>query len=398
MFFKLFLRYRIITIGTLFVVSGAVVALYIMKKPPELIIAAPISIHTELGKTLEFAMRLALTEYGEQHNDFKITFVPIDVTSFEDAGNYDDLERFDSFVRVVTDPRTVAVLGPVTTAATMRMLPILSTAGILQINYAATYPGFVVPDFGGPTEYRSFFPTEDRTYFSLIPHMQQIADVMSERLAAEKYTDIYIVSDGSAYGTTGADSVKASVSQHGGTIVGNEVLSLSTIDTLIASIKEAHPSCVAAISYPSEVFRNFIDALVATGASDCLSGTHLENTYQALYGADLPRIRALSFNPSPTISVKTNEHTRKISEHYEREYGETLNLTAAAYRAYDAMRFALAAIDVSDGTRKDVLHAAKNMKTFKTIAGNVRFDTYGAAYPVVVEVVDIRDGKIFRRD
>jgi branched-chain amino acid transport system substrate-binding protein len=160
-----------------------------------IVLSAPLAL--ESSAVIQNSVELALEEAGYQSGDVRLLFTVVN-DGHDDGAWVEEKERANA-VSAAEEPTTVAYIGPLNSGAAKVSMPILNTAGILQISPSNTWPGLTKAGFllGEPG---IFYPTGKPHYVRVTPtdDLQGPAGaVWAHELG---FANVFVVNDSDAYG------------------------------------------------------------------------------------------------------------------------------------------------------------------------------------------------------
>jgi len=186
---------------------------------------------------------LAFDEANETHAVPGITF---QYDKYDDgtatAGQYDPAQAATNARKMVSDPATIAAIGPEMSGSGKAMAPILSQGDLAIITPSSTNPDITDPKFA--TQYR---PAGKAIYFRTVttdafqgPNM---ANYVAETLKAKS---VYVLDDSGAYGVGIADSFQGQAEKKGVKILGRDRLDPKAADysAVLTKIKALAPEAL----------------------------------------------------------------------------------------------------------------------------------------------------------
>lgn len=184
------------------------------------------------------AVNLALEQRNNRAGGFDVVLKVLD--DGDVTGNWvEENERSNALV-AVSDPTTVAFLGPLNTGAAKISMPILNQAGIVQMSPSNTWPGLTKSGFL-PNEPGIFYPTGIQHYVRVAP-TDDLQGPAGALWAFELgFKSAYVVNDNDAYGIGIANLFERKARNIGISIVGSKSITPDTTqyqavgDEIIAS-------------------------------------------------------------------------------------------------------------------------------------------------------------------
>jgi branched-chain amino acid transport system substrate-binding protein len=312
------------------------------------------------------------------------------------AGQYDPAQAALNARKLVSNPKTLAAIGPMMSGSAKAMVPILSGGNLTIITPEATNPDLTNPQFAA-----QFMPEGKPVFFRTVttdayqgPHM---ANFYAESL---KLTDVYVLDDGGAYGVGLADAFERQAKSKGMKLLGRDRLDPSDPDytTVLTKIKALGATSLyyggvsnAGVKLVKQSYG--ILPNIKKGGGDGIY------TPDIITGAGFPAAAGWYItNASPHMT----EDPKVVNwvKAYTATYGEAPDDYAVT--AYDGVLVIVAALKqiVSAGltpTRERV-RAAVARSTTATLQGSVSFDQYGDVKQRIVSVFQIVHNSAFPPD
>ena len=167
------------------------------------------------------AMELALEDHGGTAGGRTINYVSLDDAA-EEFGFWHPEPVMANAHLAAGDGNAIAYLGEFNSGASTFSMPILNTAGMLQVSPSNTYVGLTRSEGAEEGEPGVYYPTGKRTYGRVIPadHIQGAAVV--SYMQDEGCANAYILNDMETYGRGIADQVERVAIERGLQILGND--------------------------------------------------------------------------------------------------------------------------------------------------------------------------------
>jgi branched-chain amino acid transport system substrate-binding protein len=122
----------------------------------------------EDSKQIVGGEKLALAQAGGHVGQFKVGYYSLD-DSNTTTGQWDPGVTAADAKTAAQDTTTIAYLGDYDSGATAVSLPLINSAGILQVSPASPYVGLTSAQDAGQDEPERFYPTGRRTFGRLMP-------------------------------------------------------------------------------------------------------------------------------------------------------------------------------------------------------------------------------------
>ena len=189
--------------------------------------------------------KLALEEAGGKVGKFTIKYVSLDDATAA-AGKWDPGQTSSNARKAAQDPSTIVYLGEFNSGASAISIPIVNTAGVLQISPSNTYVGLTRSQGADKGEPDKYYPSGKRTYGRVVPadHIQAAAQVTYQKDVG--CTKTYILNDKEVYGKGLATQVVAIAKTQGLEIVGNDGIDTKAANfrTIAQKIKSSGADCM----------------------------------------------------------------------------------------------------------------------------------------------------------
>jgi branched-chain amino acid transport system substrate-binding protein len=319
---------------------------------------------------------LAFDEANAKHEVPGVTFEPV---KYDDgtatAGQYDPAQAATNARKMVSDPQTMAAIGPMMSGAGKAMAPILSQGGLATITPSSTNPDITNPKFAA-----QYDPSGKPIYFRTVttdayqgPNM---ANYMAETL---KIKNVYILDDSGAYGVGLADAYQAQIEKKGVKVLGRDRLDPKAADysAVMTKIKGLDPEALyyggvmqAGVKVAKQSF-DTLPKLIKAGGDGVYS-------IEMLTGVGFPAAQGwYATIASPHLTEDP------AAQAFMKAFKAKFNTTATDYAitAYSGAQVIVAAVKSVKASGKplnrdsvrDAIQAAK----VKTLIGQVSFDQYG---------------------
>lgn len=221
------------------------------------------------------------------------------------------------------DPTTIAYIGDYDSDATAVSLPILNSAGILQVSPGSPYVGLTSSLDAGQDEPERFYPSALRTFGRVDPGDPVQAAAQVALMRALSIHSVYLISDQDPFDSPLAQLVSSAAAEAGIAVAGQDTLDIQPASTgstsfaaEVAKVEEARPQAV------------FLSALPTAGAANLLRQLH----------ATLPALVLLG-----STSLARGSFTTQLGPAAKSIMLGTLPLPPRAY-GYESMSAVLASI------------------------------------------------------
>jgi branched-chain amino acid transport system substrate-binding protein len=343
------------------------------------------------------AEKLALKDAHGRVGRFVIKFVSLDdadtKTHMAEPGQTAANAR-----KAVQDPSTVAYIGELDSRASAISIPILNSAGILQISPGSTYVGLTRLEGADKGEPDKYYPSGARTFGRVIPadHLQAAAQLQWQSDMGCKR--LYMVHD-DVYGggltkLVGAGAVNKNIE-----VVGDAQLSpTGDAAKLAAAIAQTSADCL------------FFGGAASDGAVNLWRAAHAALPRMKLFGsaglADpaftrriSPSAQAVTFLTQPTLPTSMYPKAgREFFGTYRKAFGAAPD--PYAIYGFEAMAVALQALrDAGDRADNDqaVIDAFFRIRNRDSVLGTYSIDEHGDTTLSDYGAYGVRDGRLVFR-
>jgi branched-chain amino acid transport system substrate-binding protein len=328
------------------------------------------------------AEKLALAEAGGRTGAFSVAYVSMNSAAAK-TGQWDPAIVAANARRAVSDRQTIAYLGEAESGASAISVPLLNSAGMLQVSPLDSYAGLTVRGEHGEPE--KYYPSGRRTFGRVVAADDVQARVMASSIRRAPLRSVVIADDRQLAGVDLGDRVAAEL-ERGGVRVA-ERLSLDAGDDVPEDLADT-------------LAEHRADAFVYTGEHapfgvELLRAAHAAAPRLRLFAGDdvamLPRLgRRLGATAGRVVVTAPDLPAGPEAVAFRRTFTRTYGHAPAreAILGYEAMRRVLAAVDrVGDraSSRRAVIAEALGVQT----APSAGF----ASYEVTIDrVVRLRSG------
>jgi branched-chain amino acid transport system substrate-binding protein len=284
--------------------------------------------------------------------------------------------------KAVQDQTTIAYLGEADSLASAISIPILNSAGILQISPASTYVGLTQSEDAAKGEPDKYYPSGERTFGRVIPTDELQAGAQADYQKDEGCKKLSILNDGAVEGSSLARSVARHAGDKGILVVGDDSIDVRAADfrSVATDIETAGADCV------------FFAGATPVAASRLWRDVHARRPAIKLFAADrlagpafTTRIRGaaqrVTFITYPALPP---DRYPKAGQDFFRRYRARYGEAAGPYAifGYEAMKVALQAIrDAGERAdeRQRVIDAFFKIRNRDSVLGKYSIDVNGNA-------------------
>lgn len=307
------------------------------------------------------AMQMALDDHGGKAGGHTINYVSLDDAT-EELGRWDPDVVEANANRAADDDQAIAYLGEFNSDASKFSIPILNTAGMLQVSPSNTQVGLTRSEGAQEGEPDIYYPTGTRTYGRVIPadHLQAAAVVAY--MQDEDCANAYILNEG-FYPPAGlAEIVERIANERGLEILGNDSIEPFGPNWRAAArqVKDAGAECVfyAGFTFPFAGRGRSISSAAQLFKALAAASPHIK-----LFGADYlaesaftnklgPKLERRVFLTNPTLDPAFYPAKgQQFFADFRSKYGR--NPEPYAIYGYETMSVVLDAIANADGAGTD---------------------------------------------
>jgi branched-chain amino acid transport system substrate-binding protein len=322
-------------------------------------------------------IRLALTQEQSRAGRFAVDYEPLDDATAA-AGHWDAGQTAGNAEKAASDPKTVYYIGDLDSAADAISIPILNRAGIAQVGASGSNLGS--PRATGARVLRSYFPTDARTYLSLLPPdpVQAAADL--DALSQDGCSRLAVAADRTVYGRELVAALKSERRRYGIDIALSSWIDPASNE--VAAIERSGVGCVeiagtvsaAAVRLTDEIHAALPKARILGSDGMCTaSWTDVRE------GGVTPDVARSLICTAGTPYPHGYTEAAAFRTDYRIAYGVS-NPDPSAFYGYEAMRLALDTI-ANLGPRGDiraaVLKALRDTRSRASVLGRYGFGATG---------------------
>lgn len=253
----------------------------------------------------------------------------------------------------------VAVVGPVTDAATVAATPVAERLGVVLISPGATSP---LP-YGGHFIFRTAVPAVAQSE-ALVPHLVGVLGL--KRIA--------VIHDSNDYGTMAALAFEDAVRRHGGAVTGRRLFRDGESDFTrhVQGTLMEGAQAVYIAGYPAEAalllrrLRSASPAMVVVGSDALYSRDTLAWAGRAAEGLVVPA----GFVAETRLPV-----VGEFIARYRARYGRDPDQLAA--QAYDAVSLVALGVRRAGTNREKIRDVIAGVRRFPGVTGDLSFDQWG---------------------
>ena len=286
---------------------------------------------------------------------------------------------------MVTDPRTIAMIGPSGSRVAKSVIPVTNAAGLLECSPPSTSPSLTKPRYGA-LDLRSAHPN--------VINFVRIApsdDIQAPALASFAYQDlnahVALVVDDAADGREIADGFQQAYEKLGGTAIRRALNAGAEPATVLAPLSRAsdRPGVVFFGGFTGTGAVGLRRAMIASGHKDIpfLSWDGLFDGSGADKGSYIQSLTAARSSGS-YVSHSTQPPTKNsfVEEYRQAYHAEPDEYAAAAYACVqvivDALRAVAADRPSAQGLREALrAYVVAPKHHYETVVGDVAFDVNG---------------------
>lgn len=295
--------------------------------------------------------KLALADAGGRVGRFTVSYVSLDDSGAK-TGEWDPDVTSANAKAVAQDPTTIAYIGDFNSGATAISLPLINSAGILQVSPASPYVGLTSSLEAGQDEPERFYPSGRRTFARIAPGDPVQAAAQVAALRALGVRRVYVLADQDPFDSPLAAILVGDARAAGIEAVGPDTVTVAPganltgeVSKIAASGAQAVFVSATATAQAAQLFGELHSA--APQLSLLASSSMLDPVFTASLGA----AEAVSTVASPLLPVRSYPPAaQRVMREYRRQFGEAAD--PYALYGYEAMSAVLAAIRAA-GPRGD---------------------------------------------
>lgn len=333
------------------------------------------------GRALVNAMRMGLDDFTGgtwMVGNFKIEFVPLDNASAA-ANGPDPVRESVNAYQAASDPDAILYLGPTSTATAQVAIPILNKAGLTMLSPGTTYPGLTktVPNVTAADEPAKYYPTGTRNFFRLLPtdELQGRADAGYTDAKLQK-RKVFVVDDGTAYGTGLTKAYEDAASYYDLTLLGHASVTdkPNNSDQVAEQIRQAQPEVI--FYGGSGVLGGRLKAKIqAAGVqADFLGGSGIQSD-AFLQSAGVSAEGSYASTAGIAATGLSSRGAAFLKEYRDR-YGD--GIQGSTIYGYDAMSVGLSALlNANKKDRAAILQQVSGLRNYVGATGRWSFDQNG---------------------
>jgi branched-chain amino acid transport system substrate-binding protein len=360
-------------------------------KDVKVYVALPTALETEQD-TIN-GIQLALSQAQNRAGDVSVELVIFNTGSAEEPYSR-PLEEAAAHA-AADDSQVVAYIGGSTSGQAKMSIPVLNEAGIAMLATDATWPGLTKPGFG-ENEPSIYYPTGRLTFFRLAP-TDDLQGAVAARFAQQSgYQRIYLVDDGSVYGTGLTGIFEVTAGDLALEIVGHDhyeyaSATAETYSEIASRVTEAQPDLVYIGGYATEGGSVLVGALRSLSAElPIMGGDGFAGQVKLVEdnGALAENIYATDIS----VPVDQLPDAAAFMDLYQQTYNEPA--TANALSGYEVMQVVLYAIDHADtANRAGVVNELHHLENYSSPRGSWSFDMNGDITLTPMSIVQIQNGE-----
>jgi len=351
------------------------------KSPEVRTVKVAVALPTDFAPTQHMyqGIQLALEEAGGKAGEVKVEIVPFKTSQ----GDEYSVELEAQAARTaVADKNVVAYIGITTSGQGREAIPILNEGRLVGISATATWPGLTKTGYGAG-EPGIYYPTGLRTFFRLTPADDAQGKAGASWIREMGYQKIYIIDDGSPYGTgvagifeVAAVDLKLDVIAHDHFDFQTETP--ETYAQIAQRIVDAQPDAVYFGGYATEGGSTLIGALRTLDPDLPFVGSDGIVQHPSIIeenGAELVEGVYATDVAVPPEAIGTESANDFITRYQAKYQEDPLNLSVMGYEAMQVVLYAIAQAD--EPTRANVLDEISNLGQFNGLLGSWSFDDNG---------------------
>jgi branched-chain amino acid transport system substrate-binding protein len=327
-----------------------------------------------LGKDSENGARLAMEEINAKGLKIGGQTVTLELDAQDDAG---DPRTATQVAQTLVDDHVVAVVGHLTSGASIPASKIYSDAGIVQISPGATNPAYTLQGF--------------RTTYRVIATDAQQGPALANYAAKTlKVKNVAIVDDSTAYGQGLANEFETTAKSLGLNVVSHDATNDHAVDfrAILTKIKGENPD---AIMY---------GGMDATGGPFTKQAKQLGLRAKVLGGDGLctEKLADLAGDASDNIvcsaggvALEKMVGGEVFSAKYQKRFGMPVQIVAPF--SYDAVYIIVDAMKRAESTDPAKILAVMPSTKYHGVIGETAFDLHGDLQHGVISMYDYKGGR-----
>lgn len=331
--------------------------------------------HQARGRDLVRAIRLALEDARQRAGGVRLRYVSLDATAGS-TGRTEPIVAARNARRAVQDATTVAYIGELESADSAVSIPITNEAGVLQVSPTNTVTGLTTSGPGAlPGEPARHYVRDPRTYARVIATNRRQAAAQVELMEELEVRSVYVLDDGTPYGTDVAANLVAAAERAGLTVAGRRRWdpAARSFTGVADGIRASRPDAIftggTLANAPARLYEAIGERMPAAliFAPDALAVPELS----ARLGAGL-RDRVLLTSPIPGLADPEGE-ARGLLRRLAAAHGTTPGaVDPYAPYAYEAARAVIAAVAEAGADPAGVVEAFFSIEDRDSVLG--RYD------------------------
>ena len=352
------------------------------------------------GQALENSVRLALEEHNYKVGETEIELIVLDTSDPErnpDGNPFSvDIER-KGVQQAIDNPNVIAYIGPITSDQAKETIPLTNAAGLAHISPSASWPGLTLSGFGAG-EPGIYYPTGQRNFFR-VAAVDSVQGVIAVDWVSELgFESVYILHDGTTYGSGLAGIFEANVLDSNIEIVGDEsydhtTLTMEEVEEIAVRIVESEADL---LYFPANGvnfgLREIITAVKTLDSSiSIMGGDSYTNSFVGEIPAEyLEGIFATDLSVmAPNLD---SEAGQTLAANYEDTYDSPLTSTTGT-GGYEIIGVLIQAIEQAETIdRPGILNALRNME-YQGVYGIWHFNDFGDITPPTLGGMQVIDGE-----
>jgi branched-chain amino acid transport system substrate-binding protein len=327
-----------------------------------------------LGKDSENGARLAMEEINAKGLKIGGQQVKLELDAQDDAG---DPRTATQVAQTLVDDHVAAVVGHLTSGASIPASKIYSDSGIVQISPGATNPAYTLQGF-------------KTTYRVIATDAQQGPALANYAAKTLKVRNVAIVDDSTAYGQGLANEFEKTAKSLGLNVVSHDATNDHAVDfrAILTKIKGENPD---AIMY---------GGMDATGGPFAKQAKQLGLRAKVLGGDGLctEKLADLAGDASDNIvcsaggvALEKMVGGEVFSAKYQKRFGLPVQIVAPF--SYDAVYIVVDAMKRADSTDPAKILAVMPSTKYHGVIGETTFDPHGDLQHGVISMYDYKGGR-----
>ena len=338
-------------------------------------------------------IKLAVSQAGGAAGGYTIQIPQSAI--YDDAlnGAHDPQTGANNMNKIVADPNTIAVIGPLNSSVAQAQIPISNAGGLTQCSPANTNPDLTQ---GDPAKQ---LRTKPNNYIRVVTTDNVQGPAASQYVYDTlKATSVYIIDDTETFGKGVADAFEADFKARGGNVVKHDGAPKTTQDyvTLMTAAKALNPQAIyfGGVTATGGARILLAAAQVGLGSIPYVGPDGINDGSAATQDSFLNLAGDKAANSYSTLAgIGTFDGKAKFDADYKAAYG--IDATGYAAQGYACAQVIIDALGRAAATNPNGMTALREAvrvaatdttHTYATIQGNITFDANGDTSQKIVSI------------